>query len=79
MKQWWNRLLCSIFGHKHGMKFHKGGLFFCWSAGSYDAICKRCDFKWETTPEGIKALAQSRRQDPRTPEGRAWLETIKKK
>jgi hypothetical protein len=59
------RLVCRVLGHKHYMVFQDKGLYWCWSAGPFDCRCRRCDFKWEDTPEGQRQLEKSREKDPR--------------
>lgn len=62
-------LLCLFFGHKHVLKFHKEGVWWCWSSGGFDDVCERkgCDFRSELTPEGFKRYQESRCRDPRDP------------
>lgn len=47
------------------MRFHKDGTYFCPSSGPYDCLCKRCDFRYEYTERGYKALESSQKNDPR--------------
>lgn len=54
------RLLCRVFGHKHIMKFHPKGVFWCHSAGWFDDVCERCDWSADKTPEGQKRLETQR-------------------
>jgi hypothetical protein len=59
------RLTCFLFGHIHYMDFVREGIYWCWSAGAYNCLCRRCDFRWETTKYGQAALIKSRTRDPR--------------
>lgn len=72
------KLWCKLFDHDCPMTFHREGVFYCWSAGSYDCICKRCGWRWENSERGAEALQRSRNKDPRTPEGEAWLKLTRK-
>lgn len=50
------RLWCHLFGHRHYMKFHTDGKYYCTSGGPYDSLCRRCDYDWSLTKVGQQAM-----------------------